>query len=109
MTISLYQQNLKYAQNRWGTAVSRVSAASLKTYSEEFQFCVAAGDLILLDGNWYATHKGLLGLARRSRCAGIHVEALQHFCDPSAQRWAFRAVVYKSRTCRGFIAYGDAD
>jgi hypothetical protein len=25
------------------------------------------------------------------------------------QRWAFRATVYKSKTCRGFVGYGDAD
>jgi len=24
-------------------------------------------------------------------------------------RWAFKAVVYKSRTCKGFVGYGDAD
>ena len=31
------------------------------------------------------------------------------FCDASAQRWAFAATVYKSKTCRGFVGYGDAD
>jgi hypothetical protein len=31
------------------------------------------------------------------------------FSDPSTQRWAFEATVYKSRTCRGFVGYGDAD
>jgi hypothetical protein len=28
---------------------------------------------------------------------------------PTAQRWAFEATVFKSRTCRGFVGYGDAD
>jgi hypothetical protein len=31
------------------------------------------------------------------------------FCDPSSQRWAFEATVYKSKNCRGFVGYGDAD
>jgi hypothetical protein len=31
------------------------------------------------------------------------------FSNPSTQRWAFEATVYKSRTCRGFVGYGDAD
>jgi hypothetical protein len=31
------------------------------------------------------------------------------FCDPSALRWAFKVTVYKSRTCKGFVGYGDAD
>ena len=68
-----------------------------------------AGDLILLNGKWYVTHSGLLGLARRKRCAGIHVRPAGPFCDPSAGRWAFKATVYKSPNCRGFVGYGDAD
>ena len=48
-------------------------------------------------------------LARRNRCAGIKVQPVQSFCEPSAQRWAFEATVYKSKTCRGFVGYGDAD
>jgi hypothetical protein len=31
------------------------------------------------------------------------------FSDPSIGRWAFKATVYKSRTCKGFVGYGDAD
>jgi hypothetical protein len=31
------------------------------------------------------------------------------FCDASAHRWAFEATVYKSKSCRGFSGYGDAD
>jgi hypothetical protein len=52
---------------------------------------------------------GLLGLARRTRCAGIHVRPVANFCDPSSQRWAFEATVYKSEACKGFVGYGDAD
>jgi hypothetical protein len=62
-----------------------------------------------LENGWYVTHTGLLGVARRNRCAGIHVRPVRNFCDPSAQRWAFEATVYKSRTCRGFVGFGDAD
>jgi hypothetical protein len=70
---------------------------------------VAAGDLIYLDHGWYVTHTGLLHLARNSRCAGIDVRPVTKFCDRGASRWAFKATVYKSRTCRGFVGYGDAD
>jgi len=31
------------------------------------------------------------------------------FCDPAACRWTFRATVYKSLRCKGFVGYGDAD
>jgi hypothetical protein len=31
------------------------------------------------------------------------------FCEPTASRWAFEATVFRSRTCKGFVGYGDAD
>ena len=34
---------------------------------------------------------------------------MPEFSDPRTQRWAFEATVYKSRACRGFVGYGDAD
>jgi len=82
---------------------------ALSNFTEQFQFSVANGDLLFLDTGWYVTHSGLTSLARRNRCAGIKVQPVQPVCDPAAQRWAFEATVYKSRTCRGFVGYGDAD
>ena len=55
------------------------------------------------------THTGLVRLASRNRCAGIHSRPLGEFCDPRTQRWSFEATVYKTKACRGFIGYGDAD
>ena len=72
-------------------------------------FLFREGDLIWLDGHCYVTHSGLIRLARRNRCSGIHVEPASEFSDPSRSKWAFKATVYKSRTCRGFVGYGDAD
>ncbi len=72
-------------------------------------FSVELGDVLWLDGHWYVTHSGLIRLARRRHCAGIHAEPVAAFSDPAASRWAFKATVYKSRTCRGFVGYGDAD
>ena len=62
-----------------------------------------------MDGNLYVTHSGLLDLSRRKGCAGIHVRPVPEFSEPITQRWAFEATVYKSRACRGFVGYGDAD
>jgi hypothetical protein len=67
------------------------------------------GDVTYLKNGWYITHSGLLGIARRKRCAGIQVRPAVEFCDPSVSRWAFKATVFKSRNCRGFVGYGDAD
>ena len=108
-TEDLLRQNRRYAKLRWGSVLGRVALGALKNFTEQFQFSVANGDLLLLDSAWYVTHSGLTGLARRNRCAGIKVQPVQPFCDPSAQRWAFEATVYKSKTCKGFVGYGDAD
>jgi hypothetical protein len=77
--------------------------------AKHYRFSVESGDLLWLDDHWYVTHSGLIRLARRSHCAGIHVEPVAQFSDAAASRWAFKATVYKSRTCRGFVGYGDAD
>ena len=76
---------------------------------KRYRFSVESGDLLWLDGRWYVTHSGLIRLARRSHCAGIHVEPVAQFSDPATSRWAFKATVYKSRNCKGFVGYGDAD
>jgi hypothetical protein len=73
------------------------------------RFSFESGDLLMLDGHWYVSHSGLIRLARRSRCSGIHVEPVPQFSDPALSRWAFKATVYKSRHCRGFVGFGDAD
>jgi hypothetical protein len=101
--------NVTLAKKLWGGELTQLAITSLKEAIETCSFSILAGDLIYLAGRWYVTHTGLLGLARRARCAGIHVQSLTKFCDPSARRWAFRATVYKTSTCRGFVGYGDAD
>src|SRR5207302_3712837 len=45
----------------------------------------------------------------RNRCRGIQIQPVREFCDPGAARYAFRAIVYRSSKCRGFVGYGDAD
>jgi len=101
-------RNIQVARKIW-THLSRQALVRLAEIANQHRFSVAAGDLIFLYNCWYVTHTGLLGLARRNRCAGIHVRPVPKFCDPPSQRWAFEATVYKSRTCRGFVGYGDAD
>jgi hypothetical protein len=106
---NLVRRNKQYAKLRWGPLMSRTALDSLRNYSEQFQFSLATGDLLFLETGWYVTNSGLTRLARRNRCAGIHVRPVKAFCDPVTQRWAFEATVYRSRTCRGFVGYGDAD
>jgi hypothetical protein len=81
----------------------------LDALTNQFSVGVSSGDLLLVDGNWYVTHAGLLRLARRHRCSGIRTQPLRDFCDPAANRWVFKATVYKTPRSKGFVGYGDAD
>src|SRR5579871_3301239 len=102
------EPSIRMARRIW-TNVSREALSRLREIIEQHQFSIPAGDLTYLENGWYVTHTGLIGLARRNRCAGINVKPVSSFCDPASQRWAFEATVYKSRCCRGFVGYGDAD
>src|SRR5207237_8803311 len=54
------------------------------------------------------THGDLLRLAQRRHCHGIHTEPVFSLCRPEKSFWVFKATVYKSAKCRGFVGYGDA-
>jgi hypothetical protein len=105
----LAKDNVAFAKNKWPGRISSLSIKGLRSLTSSYHFSLATGDLLLLDGYWYVTHAGLLRLARRRRCAGIHVEPVQEFSEPSTARWAFKATVFKSPICKGFVGYGDAD
>jgi len=96
-------------QKKDPTSRSNKPSVDLGRLAKRYRFSVENGDLLWLDGHWYVSHSGLIRLARRNHCSGIHVEPVSEFSDPSTSRWAFKATVYKSRTCRGFVGYGDAD
>ena len=105
----LVRGNRKHTRMHWVSQLNRVHLSTLRQMSMQFGFSLAMGDVVLLEGRWYVTHTGLIRLARHNRCAGIHVRPVTEFSDPPTQRWAFEATVYKSRTCRGFVGFGDAD
>jgi hypothetical protein len=100
--------NINMAKAIWGR-LSGTTLERLRELTVKHAFSVASGDLQLLDGCWYVTHSGLLGLAARGRCHGIQVEQVGSFCDPVTRRWVFKAWVYKSPSSKGFVGYGDAD
>jgi hypothetical protein len=100
--------NLRLAKRLWG-GETQAAFSSLRDLIAIHSLSIASGDLIRINGNWYITHAGLLRIAHRKHCSGILVRPAHQFCDPTASRWAFRATVYKSPNCRGFVGYGDAD
>jgi hypothetical protein len=105
----LFRTNVRLARRRWPDHFNQSARALLKTLTAQFKFSIEAGELILLAHGWYVTHSGLVRLARRSHCAGIHTKPIAEFCSSDSQRWAFEAIVFRSRNCRGFVGYGDAD
>src|SRR5437879_2122119 len=88
-------KDVRLAKRLWGE-LSRPAITTLKQMIETHSFSLPVGDLVYLGGSWYVTHTGLLGLARRNRCSGIHVRPVPAFCDPTTSRWTFEATVYKS-------------
>jgi hypothetical protein len=102
------QKNAVIAKAIWGN-LSQIALDALDDLTKRYSLFIGSGDLLYLDGKWYVTYSGLLGIARRKRCSGIQVQPARGFCDPTSSRWAFKATVYKSRTCKGFVGFGDAD
>ena len=89
--------------------INRTRIQALKELTKQFSFSFASGDVIQLDNGWFVTHTGLVRLARRKRCRGIHVEAVDSLCDSAANRFVLKATVYPSKDSVGFVGYGDAD
>ena len=102
------QTSIRMARRIWNN-ISREALIRLREIATQHDFSVGAGDLIYLNNGWYVTHTGLIGLARRKRCSGIHVEAVDSLCDPGANRFVLKATVFPSKGSSGFVGYGDAD
>jgi hypothetical protein len=101
-------QNVRFAKKRWA-GLPRIALITLRELSREYRLSVVLGDLLYINERWYVSHSGLLRIAQRRKCCGIEVECVGEFSDPGATRWAFKATVFKSGECKGFVGYGDAD
>ena len=105
----LASENLRFAKRFISQTLSSVLLEQLRELSRNSSLSLRCGDLLLLSGGWYVTHTGLLRLAARRRCKGIQVQPIPEFSDATNARYAFKATVYKSRSCQGFVGHGDAD
>src|SRR3989442_3633230 len=109
MTIEkLVRRNRRYAKLRWGSIMTPAALDLLRSYSEEFQFSAASGDLLFVDSGWYVTNSGLTRLARRNRWAGVQVPPVPEVSNPAASRWAFQTILYKSRNCTGLVWFRES-
>src|SRR6202163_980370 len=105
----LVRRNVRLARRCVSTPLGTVAIDRLRDLTKTFGFSLGLGDVQYLDGGWYITHAGLLGLSQRRRCVGIRIQQVRRFCDPVIGRWVFKATVYTSLRSKGFVGYGDAD
>jgi len=103
-----WRVNARFARSIWGQ-LPNGALEGLRELTSRLAVSVAAGDLQFLENRWYVTHSGLLRIAQRRRCLGIRTVLQERQSDPIAGRWVFKATVYRSRSTRGFVGYGDAD
>src|SRR5438874_3971630 len=89
--------------------LSKNVICSLRDVLERTGLSLTRGDVLYVSGAWYVNHSGLLKLAERRRCSGIHTQTVLKSSDPPNLRWVFKAIVFKSPKCKGFTGYGDAD
>ena len=107
-SIVSFRSNAKLARQLWGEP-SRIALRTLRDLTFRYSLSVAAGDLQFLEGRWYVTHSALLRIADRRRCSGIKTAIQNRLSDAHANRWVFKATVYKDASSKGFAGYGDAD
>jgi hypothetical protein len=105
---SLYSRNVRLARSTFSVGKQQILLKPLELLSA-MHFDIGSGDLALLNNHWYVTHTGLLRMAKRRRCCGIHVEAVDSLCDSAANRFVLKATVFPSKGSSGFVGYGDAD
>jgi len=102
------QAEMRVARRTWPD-LGADKLKDLRSLVSKYNFSVSLGEITRIDNHWYVTHSGLLRLASRRQCRGIETFLQEKFCDPTASRWVFRAVVHKSPNSIGFVGYGDAD
>jgi len=103
------RENLRLARQLLGGTLPTRVAKSLENLSNDFNFSLSNGELQFINSCWYVTHTGLVRLARRKKCSGIHVEAVPALCDAAGNRFVLKATVYPCKSSVGFVGYGDAD
>ena|SRR5215469_12532836 len=93
---SLHSKN---SELRWARKLLEATVKALKVLEqivEQYGFSVHLGDILYLDRRWYVTHTGLLRIAQRNRCYGIHICVVDKYSNLDSHRWAFAATVYKT-------------
>src|SRR5262249_54346040 len=105
----LEQLNVAIARRLWPEEMDKNAVQALRDLTSRHRFSIVAGDVRYLNSAWYVTHAGLIRLACRKHCAGIHAAPVSRFCDASQKRWVFRATIHINKGGPHFLGYGDAE
>jgi len=105
---NLVRQNLRTVKKLY-SGLNKEDFSRLRSLTHSLHLSVLKGELSYINHGWYVTHGGLLQIALRRRCGGIHTFLQQRLCNPEASRWVFKAVVWKSSPNNKFSGFGDAD
>src|SRR3974377_341520 len=84
---SLQQQNVHKEKHTLGPTSNPRAVAQFEMLRRDFGFSIEAGGAPGVGDRGYVTHPGLLRLAQRRKCRGIHVEAVDSLCDSAANRY----------------------
>jgi hypothetical protein len=107
-TAALVRHNLQTVKQLY-PHLRQQDLTALRSLTQTLHVSISKGELLWIEGNWYVTNAGLLQIALKRRCLGIRTILQEQFCDTRSARWVFKATVYKSRSSKGFVGYGDAD
>ena len=107
LIVNSIRREMRFARQIW-CDLGAPKLRDLRSLLVRYKFSVILGEITRVDNRWYVTHSGLLHLASRRKCRGIRTSLQERFSDPAANRWLFRAVVYKGTHSKGFVGYGDA-
>src|SRR5438270_13624761 len=80
--------NLDFAKAVWGR-LPKIVQHELEELTAKYALSVPLGDVKYMGDRWYVTHAGLLLLAQRRSCAGIKVQHVREFWDPTMGRRPF--------------------
>ena len=72
MQLKVVKFNVDIARTLWGD-LSPIAVRCLEDLSRRCQLPITSGDILFLEGKWYVTHSGFLGVARRKRCIEFQV------------------------------------
>jgi hypothetical protein len=100
-------RNLRCARRAYSD-LNWASERTLCELSARYAVQISKGELARINHAWYITNSGLLAIAARRGCHGIHVTPLRDQSDPVRSRWVVRARVFPSASSAGFDGIGDA-